>query len=81
MRARSFGDKSQRTSSARSRSASGWRAPIISEVTSVQPGDHVVRGQRLGQVGETGSLRGPHLYFELRVDGEAVDPAGWLRRR
>jgi septal ring factor EnvC (AmiA/AmiB activator) len=47
----------------------------------VQPGERVARGQTLGQVGETGSLRGPHLYFELRVDGEAVDPAAWLRRR
>jgi len=45
----------------------------------VQTGERVVRGQILGKVGETGSLRGPYLYFELRVDGEAIDPASWLR--
>jgi septal ring factor EnvC (AmiA/AmiB activator) len=47
----------------------------------VQAGDLVVRGQTLGKVGETGSLRGPFLYFEMRVDGEPTDPAAWLRRR
>jgi septal ring factor EnvC (AmiA/AmiB activator) len=45
----------------------------------VQAGERVVRGQVLGKVGETGSLRGPFLYFELRVDGEPTDPAAWLR--
>jgi septal ring factor EnvC (AmiA/AmiB activator) len=32
-------------------------------------------------VGETGSLRGPGLYFELRRDGEPVDPETWLLDR
>jgi len=31
-------------------------------------------------VGETGSLSGPQLYFEIRRRGEALDPAEWLRR-
>jgi len=44
-------------------------------------GDEVLRGQTLGKIGETGSLRGPYLYFELRVDGAPVDPAGWLAPR
>ncbi|MCP3979904.1 MAG: peptidoglycan DD-metalloendopeptidase family protein [bacterium] len=47
----------------------------------VEPGEKLVRGQRLGLIGETGSLKGPHLYFELRVEGEATDPASWLRGR
>jgi septal ring factor EnvC (AmiA/AmiB activator) len=46
----------------------------------VSAGDRVVRGQTLGRVGDTGSLRGAFLYFELRVDGEPTDPAEWLRR-
>ncbi len=40
---------------------------------SVEPGDPV------GTVGDTGSLKGPYLYFEIRQDGEAVDPAQWVR--
>jgi len=47
----------------------------------VEPGEQVLRGQRLGKVGETGSLRGPFLYFELRENGAAVDPTNWLRSR
>jgi septal ring factor EnvC (AmiA/AmiB activator) len=44
-------------------------------------GDDVTRGQVLGRVGETGSLRGPYLYFEMRMEGKPVDPSAWLRRR
>ena len=51
------------------------------EVLTVSPGDDVRRGQELGRVGESGSLRGPYLYFELRESGKPVDPAAWLRRR
>jgi septal ring factor EnvC (AmiA/AmiB activator) len=47
----------------------------------VEPGEQVVQGQRLGKVGETGSLRGPFLYFELRENGSPVDPMDWLRSR
>lgn len=47
----------------------------------VEPGEQVVQGQLLGKVGETGSLRGPFLYFELRENGSPVDPADWLRSR
>lgn len=46
----------------------------------VDVSDPVVEGQSLGTVGETGSLGGPSLYFELRRDGEAVDPEPWLRQ-
>lgn len=37
--------------------------------------DQVDGGDVLGVVGDTGSLRGPMLYFEVRRGGEAVDPA------
>lgn len=44
----------------------------------VSPGDWVATGDLIGTVGETGSISGPGLYFELRVDGKPVDPEGWL---
>ncbi|MBZ5640514.1 MAG: M23 family metallopeptidase [Acidobacteriia bacterium] len=47
----------------------------------VAPGDDVTRGQVLGRVGDTGSLRGAYLYFETRNKGKPVDPLAWLRRR
>jgi murein hydrolase activator len=38
----------------------------------------VEQGGLLGEVGATGSLKGPYLYFELRHHGEALDPQPWL---
>ena len=45
----------------------------------VSPGDPVEAGQVVGAVGDTGSLEGPRLYFQLQRDGEPVDPLRWLR--
>ena len=50
-------------------------------VLQVEKGNTVMRGDILARVGETGSLRGPYLYFEMRESGKAVDPIRWLRRR
>jgi len=50
-------------------------------VLLVEAGQEARRGQSLGRVGDTGSLRGPYLYFELRLDGEPADPEDWLRPR
>src|SRR5690606_27756552 len=44
----------------------------------VRVDDVVVAGQPIGTVGETGSLAGPRLYFELRHRGAPIDPAPWL---
>ena len=40
----------------------------------VRPGERVAAGQPVGRVGATGSATGPHLHFELRVRGAAIDP-------
>ena len=42
-------------------------------------GEEVQGGSLLGTVGDTGSLKGPYLYFELREKGRPVDPRAWLR--
>jgi septal ring factor EnvC (AmiA/AmiB activator) len=41
-------------------------------------GDEVSRGELIGTVGETGSIKGAYLYFELRHHGEPLDPEEWL---
>jgi septal ring factor EnvC (AmiA/AmiB activator) len=38
-------------------------------------------GTVLGDVGDTGSLKGPYLYFEIRSGSKPLDPADWLRKR
>jgi septal ring factor EnvC (AmiA/AmiB activator) len=47
----------------------------------VDEGDQVKGGELIGRVGETGSVDGPRLYFEVRYRGRAEDPQSWLRRR
>jgi len=50
----------------------------LSEI-SVKIGDSVKIGQVVGLVGSTGRSTGPHLHYETRIDGEAVDPQKFLR--
>jgi murein DD-endopeptidase MepM/ murein hydrolase activator NlpD len=50
----------------------------LSEIT-VRVGDTVKIGQVIGEVGSTGRSTGPHLHYETRIDGEAVDPQKFLR--
>lgn len=47
----------------------------------VETGENVRQGQLVAKVGDTGSLEGPLLYFEIRRDGRPLDPALWLKRR
>lgn len=45
---------------------------------AVGPDDEVAAGQLLGAMGSTGRSTGPHLHFESRIDGTAIDPAPFL---
>jgi murein DD-endopeptidase MepM/ murein hydrolase activator NlpD len=45
---------------------------------AVGVGDSVSQGEVIGSVGCTGSCFGDHLHFEVRVNGSAVDPMGYL---
>jgi murein DD-endopeptidase MepM/ murein hydrolase activator NlpD len=44
----------------------------------VKVGQQVKIGESLGKVGSTGRSTGPHLHYETRIDGEAVDPQRFL---
>jgi murein DD-endopeptidase MepM/ murein hydrolase activator NlpD len=50
----------------------------LSEI-NVKVGDQIRIGQVIGAVGSTGRSTGPHLHYETRIDGEAVDPQKFLR--
>ena len=50
----------------------------LSEI-GVKVGDQIKIGQVIGAVGSTGRSTGPHLHYETRIDGDAVDPQKFLR--
>lgn len=48
---------------------------------NVHSGASLDAGDMLGKVGSTGRSTGPHLHFEIRRNGQQVDPAGFLGRQ
>ncbi|MFP2933113.1 murein hydrolase activator EnvC family protein [Pyxidicoccus sp. 3LG] len=53
---------------------------LMAHLSTITPdlGATVAAGDVVGEVGDTGSLKGAYLYFEVRKAGQAVDPAPWL---
>ncbi|WP_234041635.1 M23 family metallopeptidase [Erythrobacter aureus] len=45
----------------------------------VRSGQYVQRGTKIGEVGSTGRSTGPHLHYEVRYEGKALDPKPYIR--
>jgi len=45
---------------------------------NVAPGQQVHKGDVIGYVGSTGMSTGPHLHYEIRINGQAINPAAQL---
>lgn len=48
------------------------------QTLNVNYGDTVKQGDVIATVGSTGNSTGPHLHFEIRINGEAVDPLNYI---
>ena len=64
-----FGNRIEISHGARLSSMYGHNAKIL-----VKQGDRVRQGQVIALVGSTGKSSGPHLHYEVRVNGKSVDP-------
>jgi murein DD-endopeptidase MepM/ murein hydrolase activator NlpD len=54
-----------------------WQTYYLHQVRfadGIAPGVRVAQGQKIGEVGTTGCSTGPHLHYEVRIDGQPTDP-------
>ncbi|OWK30973.1 M23 family metallopeptidase [Sphingomonas mucosissima] len=57
--------------------ANGWDTLYLhmnAIMPGISPGTQIAQGTQIGEVGTTGRSTGPHLHYEIHVDGEPVDP-------
>ena len=55
----------------------GWQTYYLHQsmfMPGIVAGARVTQGQKIGEIGTTGRSTGPHLHFELHVDGQPIDP-------
>ncbi|MFS0738573.1 peptidoglycan DD-metalloendopeptidase family protein [Sphingomonas sp. 1P06PA] len=55
----------------------GWQTLYLHQsrfMPGIEPGVRVVQGQHIGDIGTTGRSTGPHLHYEVHIDGQATDP-------
>ncbi|KQM61670.1 MULTISPECIES: M23 family metallopeptidase [unclassified Sphingomonas] len=61
----------------RLRHDNGWETLYLHMnriAAAIVPGSRVAQGTQIGEVGTTGRSTGPHLHYEVHIDGQAVDP-------
>jgi murein DD-endopeptidase MepM/ murein hydrolase activator NlpD len=46
----------------------------------VSPGQHIKKGQIIGYLGNTGHSTAPHLHYEVKLNGIAVNPVKYLNK-
>lgn len=46
---------------------------------NIETGQEIIKGQEIGQVGNTGYSTGPHLHFEIRLEGKCVNPLDYIK--
>ncbi len=46
---------------------------------TVRPGQRVYQGQQIGRIGSTGNVTGPHLHFEVLINGSKTNPLAYIR--